>query len=102
MNDEAQRVIDAAALLREHGYAIVTKTEQEMWDRWLRESHQRNHRSHDEIQRLLWAYGGLLERVTKLLAPSRPRWLRDERSWWNRAIWTEPVVFDDPDSGGLG
>lgn len=95
MSDEkAQKVIDAANLLREHGYAIVTQTEKEMWDRWLHESHERERQSHDEIQRLIWQYGGLLERITKLLAPSRPRWLRAERSWWNCYGWTEPIVFD--------
>lgn len=91
---DAEKIIAAAKVLREHGYAIVTQVQADMWDKWLAESHTRERELHDQMTRLCGEYARLLDRVTRLVAPSRPRWLRDTRSWWNRAGYQDPLVFD--------
>lgn len=85
--DKGDELIRACNLVRANGYAIVTQTQADWWDRWLRESHAREMELHDQAVRLIGGYGLLLDRATLTLAPSRPRWLREARRWWNNSGW---------------
>lgn len=92
-DDHASKMIAAAELIRSGGYVIVTATEREMWDRWLREAHQRDRITHDQNQRLIWAVGELQDEIKELLKGGRPAWWRRHLAWWKSYGYTEPLVF---------
>lgn len=92
MRDERhERVIEAANLLREHGYAVVPADLADRMHRVIEHSHELSRRSYDAHLPLLWAMQSLTEAATRALAPSRPVWLRRARSFLHNYRWHEQM-----------
>lgn len=83
-------LIAACRLVRENGYAVVPAVQYDLWERWLRESHEREREAHDEIAHLASEAWWLLERCRTLLNGSRPQWFRDTVRRMNSHRRTEP------------
>lgn len=87
----------AAELLRANGYAVVTRSQAEHWDRWLAESHDREREHYDVNVRLYHELGFLEAHVERLLGGSRPAWWREfRRRRRTDSHLHNPVVGRDP------
>ena len=89
--DRHARIIEAADLLREHGYAVVPAHEAERMHGAIERAHDLTCRSYDAHLPLLWAMQRLVDAATEALAPSRPVWLRRARSFLHHYRWHEQV-----------
>jgi hypothetical protein len=90
-------VAKACQLVRAAGYAVVTKTQAEMWDAWLTESHRRETEAQDELTRYMQELAYLVDRTRELLEGRRPQWwrgfIRDYNQWDRNRV---PVVGPEP------
>lgn len=90
-------VAKACELVRAAGYAVVTKTQAEMWDAWLTESHRRETQLHDELTRYAQELAYLVDRTRELLEGRRPRWWRGFLQDYNDlGRHRDPVVGPEP------
>jgi hypothetical protein len=90
-SERHDRVIEAANLLREHGYAVVPAYMADRMYSAIDQSHELSRKSYDAHLPLLWAMQGLVDAATRALAPSRPVWLRRARSFLHNYHWTEQM-----------
>lgn len=93
-------IVEAANLLREHGYAVVPADEANHMHRTIQNAQARSMQSYDAHLPLLWAMQSLTDAAGRAVAPSRPVWLRRARSFLHSYRWHEQVRVsgfpDDP------
>lgn len=89
--DIHEQIIAAADLLREHGYAVVPADEADCMHRTIDYAQQRSMQAYDAHLPLLWAMQALTDAAGRAVAPSRPVWLRNARSFLHHYRWHEQV-----------